>query len=96
MRIRSALVSVGLGAALALGVTALPAAAAAAAAAPAATASAVAPSSAMLYWENTGETFNRYEPCNTRGSWYWDNYDNVYSWDCRWSGSTYKLWLQKG
>ncbi|ALO91312.1 hypothetical protein SHL15_0097 [Streptomyces hygroscopicus subsp. limoneus] len=94
MRIRSALVSAGLGAALALGATALPATAAAAA--PAATPSVATPNSAQLYWVNTGETFNRLDPCNTRGSWYWDNYSNVYSWDCRWSGSTYKLWLQKG
>lgn len=65
-------------------------------AAQAATPSAVAPSAIPLYWENTGETFNRLAPCNTRGEWYWDNYSNVYSWDCRWSGSSYKLWLQKG
>ncbi|MFI8951387.1 hypothetical protein ACIGO6_33340 [Streptomyces sp. NPDC053750] len=92
MRMRNALGTAMLGAALALGATALPAAAAA----PAAESPAAAPTSVQLYWTNTGETFNRLDPCDTRGSWYWDNYSNVYSWDCRWSGSTYKLWLQKG
>ncbi|WP_328496541.1 hypothetical protein OHS59_30435 [Streptomyces sp. NBC_00414] len=97
MHIRNLLGGVGIGAALILGTTAFPAAAAAPAAVPPAAASTAAePSAVPLYWVNTGETFNRLAPCDTRGSWYWDNYSNVYSWDCRWSGSTYKLWLQKG
>lgn len=85
MRIRRALAATAVGAVLAVGAAAAPAVAAT-----------PSTSSTPLYWVNTGETFNRYDPCNQRGAWYWDNESDVYSWDCRWSGSTYKLWLQKG
>ncbi|MER5349466.1 hypothetical protein ABT093_03905 [Kitasatospora sp. NPDC002551] len=88
MRIRHVLAATAIGAALTVGAAAAPAVAA--------TPPVATPSSAALYWVNSGETFNRFDPCNQRGAWYWDNYSNVYSWDCRWSGSTYKLWLQKG
>ncbi|MEV7130537.1 hypothetical protein [Streptomyces sp. NPDC093260] len=68
-------------------------------AAPAAAGESVKESSALaLYWTDSGERFNRLAPCDTRGSWYWDNYSNVYSWDCRWNATNrnYQLWLQKG
>ncbi|XVS61802.1 hypothetical protein ACQPYE_26350 [Actinosynnema sp. CA-299493] len=46
-------------------------------------------------WVNTGETFNRLAPCDSRGYWYYANYADVYDWDCRWSSSTktYRLWI---
>ncbi|KOY53476.1 hypothetical protein [Streptomyces sp. XY332] len=95
--IRNVLGSVGAAAALALVITATPAAAAA----PAATASVVAPTAAEpsalpLYWSPTNQYFTYKSTCDDRGAWYWDNYANVYSWDCRPTSDGYRLWLQKG
>ncbi|MEW2136617.1 hypothetical protein AB0892_08455 [Streptomyces sp. NPDC005409] len=95
--IRNVLGSVGAAAALALAITATPAAAAA----PAATASVVAPTAAEpsalpLYWSPTNQYFTYESTCDDRGAWYWDNYANVYSWDCRPTSDGYRLWLQKG
>ncbi|GAA1172381.1 hypothetical protein GCM10009654_32020 [Streptomyces hebeiensis] len=95
MSLRHVLVTAALGSAVAVGAIAVPAhAVESSGSAP----TAVERSSVKLTWVDSGERFNRLAPCDTRGSWYWDNYSNVYSWDCRWSAANrnYQLWLQKG
>jgi hypothetical protein len=95
MRLRHVLATTALGSAIALGVAVAPAQAGEPSTTSVAT---VEPNTVQLYWTDSGERFNRRDPCNTRGEWYWDNYSNVYSWDCRWSSAkgNFQLWLQKG